>query len=121
MALGEGPEVKWNKLDLYVTTVGGVASAASVPPPSSQQHQGGLGGGGGPSHGPPMPPPPPPGGHQGGSPKMHMMEHRDRVNSQKYETIDSTAMYLFPIIFFLVNVCYWSYYLLFFETVQMLW
>ena len=116
MALGEGPEVKWNKLDLYVTTVGGVASAASIPPPSSQQHQGGPGGV--PSHGPPIPPP---GGNQGGSPKMHMMEHRDRVNSQKYEAIDSTAMYLFPIIFFLVNVCYWSYYLLFFETFQMLW
>ena len=48
-------------------------------------------------------------------------EHRDRVNSQKYETIDATAMYMFPTLFFLVNICYWSYYLLFFEHIQQLW
>ena len=46
---------------------------------------------------------------------------RDRVNTRKYERIDRIAMKLFPIIFILFNVCYWSYYLLLHETFQELW
>ena len=44
-----------------------------------------------------------------------------RVNTRRYERIDRIAMKLFPIIFILVNVCYWSYYLLLHETFQELW
>lgn len=44
-----------------------------------------------------------------------------RVNTRRYERIDRIAMKLFPIIFILFNVCYWSYYLLLHETFQELW
>ena len=45
----------------------------------------------------------------------------NRVSSRRYERIDRIAMKLFPIIFILFNVCYWSYYLLLHETFQELW
>ena len=44
-----------------------------------------------------------------------------RVNTRRYERIDRIAMKLFPIIFILFNVCYWSYYLLLHDTFQELW
>ena len=44
----------------------------------------------------------------------------DRLLS-RYERIDKIAMWLFPIIFFLFNVCYWSYYLLLDDVLQDLW
>ena len=44
----------------------------------------------------------------------------DRLLS-RYERIDRIAMYLFPIFFFLFNVCYWSYYLLLDDVLQDLW
>ena len=44
-----------------------------------------------------------------------------RVNTRRYERIDRIAMKLFPLIFILVNVCYWCYYLLLHETFQELW
>ena len=44
----------------------------------------------------------------------------DRLLS-RYERIDRVAMYLFPIIFFLFNICYWSYYLLLDDVLQDLW
>ena len=44
-----------------------------------------------------------------------------RVNTRRYERIDRIAMKLFPIVFILFNVCYWSYYLLLHETFQELW
>lgn len=43
-----------------------------------------------------------------------------RLNA-KYEKIDSIATALFPIIFFLFNVCYWSYYLLLSDALSDLW
>jgi hypothetical protein len=39
----------------------------------------------------------------------------------KYERIDRIAMWLFPIIFFLFNVCYWSYFLLLADALSDLW
>lgn len=39
----------------------------------------------------------------------------------KYERIDRIATWLFPIIFFLFNVCYWSYYLLLSDALQEIW
>ena len=45
----------------------------------------------------------------------------NRVNTRRYERIDRIAMKLFPIIFILFNVCYWSYYLLLHEAFQELW
>jgi hypothetical protein len=39
----------------------------------------------------------------------------------RYENIDKVAMWLFPIIFFLFNICYWSYYLLLDDVLQDLW
>ena len=44
-----------------------------------------------------------------------------RVNTRRYERIDRIAMKLFPLIFILVNILYWSYYLLLHETIQDLW
>lgn len=43
-----------------------------------------------------------------------------RLNA-RYEKIDSIATALFPIIFFLFNVCYWSYYLLLSDALSELW
>ena len=45
----------------------------------------------------------------------------NRVNTRRYERIDRIAMKLFPLIFILVNILYWSYYLLLHETFQELW
>ena len=45
----------------------------------------------------------------------------NRVNTRRYERIDRIAMKLFPIIFILFNVCYWSYYLLLHEAFENLW
>ena len=39
----------------------------------------------------------------------------------KYEKIDRVALLLFPIIFFLFNVCYWSYFLFLVEVLQDFW
>ena len=63
------------------------------------------------------------GGGGGGGEVIGLTHHygRDRVNTKKYERIDRIAMKLFPIIFILFNVCYWSYYLLLHETFQDLW
>lgn len=44
----------------------------------------------------------------------------DRLLS-RYERIDKIAMWLFPIVFFLFNICYWSYYLLLDDVLQDLW
>jgi hypothetical protein len=44
----------------------------------------------------------------------------DRLLS-RYERIDRVAMWLFPIFFFLFNLCYWSYYLLLDDVLQDLW
>ena len=41
--------------------------------------------------------------------------------SAKYEKIDRIAMALFPVIFFLFNVCYWSYFLLLADALQDFW
>jgi hypothetical protein len=41
--------------------------------------------------------------------------------SAKYEKIDRIATWLFPIIFFLFNVCYWSYYLLLSDALAEIW
>lgn len=41
--------------------------------------------------------------------------------ANKYEKIDAIATWLFPIIFFLFNVCYWSYYLLLSDAIQEFW
>jgi uncharacterized membrane protein YgcG len=50
--------------------------------------------------------------------QMAMGRH---FNSEKYERIDRIAMWLFPIIFFLFNICYWSYYLLLNRLLPELW
>ena len=39
----------------------------------------------------------------------------------KYEKIDRIATWLFPIIFLLFNVIYWSYYLLLSDALQEIW
>ena len=39
----------------------------------------------------------------------------------KYEQIDRIARALFPFIFLLVNVCYWSYYLILTDALQDFW
>ena len=56
------------------------------------------------------------GGVGGGGPMQF-----NRVNTRRYERIDRIAMKLFPLIFILVNILYWSYYLLLHETFQELW
>ena len=56
------------------------------------------------------------GGIGGGGPMQF-----NRVNTRRYERIDRIAMKLFPLIFILVNILYWSYYLLLHETFQDLW
>ncbi|TRY73728.1 hypothetical protein TCAL_02532 [Tigriopus californicus] len=50
-----------------------------------------------------------------------VMQRLSREQRDKYERVDNIAMWLFPIIFFAVNVCYWSYFLLFNEMIQDLW
>jgi len=65
---------------------------------------------------PPAPRPPQPMGASAN--QMTVGRH---FNSEKYERIDRMAMWLFPIIFFLFNVFYWSYYLLLNRLLPELW
>ena len=55
-----------------------------------------------------------------GGPGMRIVSPRG-FDSDKYDRIDRIAMWLFPIIFFLFNLCYWSYYLLLNELLPELW
>jgi len=48
-------------------------------------------------------------------------ESRNERLLSRYERIDRIAMWLFPIFFFLFNICYWSYYLLLDDVLQDLW
>ena len=48
-------------------------------------------------------------------------ETRNERLLSRYERIDKVAMWGFRVIFFLFNVCYWSYYLLLDDVMQDLW
>ena len=51
---------------------------------------------------------------------MIQVNHRTSVRA-RYERIDRIALLSFPIIFFIFNICYWSYYLLFNDLIKDLW
>ncbi len=71
----------------------------------------------------PQQPPPQPQSLQQQSasqPGMRLQVSRG-FDTDKYERIDRIAMWLFPIIFFIFNICYWSYYLVLNELLPELW
>ena len=56
------------------------------------------------------------------TPSVNVRKNTDYLRvSAKTEKIDRIAMWLFPIIFFLFNVCYWSYFLLLVDVLEDLW
>ena len=62
----------------------------------------------------------------GNSPTQSLSVGRSPANDHlrltaKYEKIDRIATWLFPIIFLLFNVIYWSYYLLLSDALQEIW
>ena len=99
-ASGTGPtdEASWTKIDLasFASRAAGGGPTTSSPP-----------------------------NHNETSPTPSQVNSRKSSDylrcSAKYEKIDRIAMALFPVIFFLFNVCYWSYFLLLADALQDFW
>ncbi len=100
--LGEDQETIWNKMDL------GGSNTPQSPPLSSLQQQ-------------PQGTSPLAQSKLASAPPPLAPEQRRFINQDKYERIDRMAMWLFPIIFFIFNICYWSYYLVLNEILPELW